>query len=1617
MGLALAAGVVVAQNDIGNTVESFIGSATGPADRTMVTSAGGVEVNSNSTSTIDSQGVAVGASASIVGLAGSGASALNNTDSTITAVVQNGATVGATGAVQIEATDAANIDSTVGAGAFSVGVVAVSIGVSLNNSTIGDTVNAYIGKATVTTSGGAVDVSATSTATIGGEAVATSVAAGIGGSGAGGESTSTDNVATQAYLATGANVATHGGQLNITSKATPQISAEADGGSLGLVSAGVMLSTATLNGPTRAYIGEGVTVNAGDVSVKSLSQDNGNTDAVTATTSLVNIGGVAIGVTNATASIEDTTEAFIGREAGTTPTNGPTTITVTGGSTLLVESNSTTTAQVNAPGGTAGLISVSSTSMNANVDGSTNAYLGGDVTFNAPTATVEAQSNNGGSTKATMVGVAAVAANVAQVEAENSRGVTAYVATGADVKAPTTTLTLQANSTESATANLNGGNGGLINVAVLLDSSTVSGTTQAYVPAGATVNLGGLNVKADVVGANANNNSTLVSIGLAAGAGTQSNATVSGSSIAYVNGNGSTLQVSGPLSISANATSGTMDGANVGAGGVLSAAGASATADDSESTKAYLAAGAALVGPGPVRITADGTAVPTINLTVGSGGVISGGGATATVNDTASTQAYMDTGSTIGTAANPSGSVTIAATGIDEGSNNVAVGSGGVLTGNGASVATNVNPTIRAYLANNAKIYSSGSVDVTATSTRAEAHATGTSIAVGGVAVGIPNVTATAAPTVKSYLSQGSVIGATGDVNVAAAAQDTPGQTLNDQIQGVDPTTGTITFPESGLNDGDLVQYNPEGDATPIQTPNGPLDPNRVYQAIVTGPNTLKLGATFAAVPIGPGVTSGVDPVHNAIDFSAPDQFETGDAVEYDTNGGGSISNELNPNAVYYVRTLTANSIELYQTKAAAQAGGNNEIPLDNLANAQGGQDIYLAITGPATSAPTGDELLAPGGASLRATRTPPGSGITTADAEGGAGGFAAFPFPSSTANLNPTVQAWVDATSVTAGGNVSILANTLSSVADTANNGCGGVVAVGEASATANYNGSARAFVGAINGSTIDATGVNIQAGGNIAVDSGEQVTTNVNSSTTSGGFIAGVDAEATSSVTTYSLAAIGANGLVSGNTVAVDAINPSLNENTDATADAFGVGASTTANTTNNATGSAVAHIYPNATVTGTQGVDVIANNDNFTNSQDPSTTNISLTPFLVFGGPTTNASFTTNVIGDAGATVTAGPRGVGPANLENKGALIALYVDAEDSGVSATESRTVVWNANVNLIDGVSPILVIGPNGNIVQASGLSVNDGPGNPTQTSGQITSSTIVVNDLAAANTGQALFVGANSVTNSANNPYPVFNVSNDYQAITIINQSSKDLEIQNIETATGTSTPMVQIDSPNVTKDTIPFKFSIVQSDQTVVDIENQNPNQTASNIILAGLIDNPLGKTTIVNVRGDILSTGPQAIVRTNSLTLKASGKIGASSNRVYADLVESTNPNTMTPMVPQLTATATTGNAYLSFTPRQAETSGGPVSVVINSITAGQQVDVLMQAGQTLPGVGKIYSGLVVTVVNTGVNPNTSTQGTYITFFHPDNPVGGALLPTRRSRLWLAITPSTPSPPAAM
>ena len=146
---------------------------------------------------------------------------------------------------------------------------------------------------------------------------------------------------------------------------------------------------------------------------------------------------------------------------------------------------------------------------------------------------------------------------------------------------------------------------------------------------------------------------------------------------------------------------------------------------------------------------------------------------------------------------------------------------------------------------------------------------------------------------------------------------------------------------------------------------------------------------------------------------------------------------------IYYVRNATANTFQLSATPTGPIISLNVGSPADIKgmhsfhkagiqfnSSSSGTQDLHIDFT----SNPAGnDELLGPGGVSLRTISPPPGNGISASSADGGEGGLAASGNPSAQTNVTATVQAYVAPRQLIAGGNVSI---TTDSTANTSSQG-----------------------------------------------------------------------------------------------------------------------------------------------------------------------------------------------------------------------------------------------------------------------------------------------------------------------------------------------------------------------------------------------------------------------------------------------------------------------------------------------------------------------------------------------------------------------------------------------------
>jgi hypothetical protein len=1246
------------------------------------------------------------------------------------------------------------------------------------------------------------------------------------------------------------------------------------------------------------------------------------------------------------------------------------------------------------------------------------------------------------------------------------------------------------------------------------------------------------------------------------------------------------------------------DSFDLGIGIIVSGAGSHTTAKAGRDVEAFVGpqAGGPLGSPttlniaGAVAVQAadfdlnnpNGTATQArVDATVGSGGFITAAAAVSDAVIDGTTTAYLGDGVAV-----RSGSLTVHATGVDEATDTALVGSGGGFAGNGTDTRADVTPTISAYLGDGDLVAVSGGVDVEAVSVHAEGHTRAESYGGGGLFLGIPEATTFTGAVVTADLGSGTVVLAGGDVTVRAAAHSDPTGVFNDQIQSVDPARGTITFPSHGLLDGDFVRYVPAGSATPLQTPLGPLDPSRAYRVIVVTPSKIKLGASFSADPLQvlatlKNVTNDpIDPLNpasgvyaggDAIKFSGPHGFQTGDAVVYENNGGPTIDGQATGGSTYYVKTIRADTVKLYPTLASATApyrtfnpssgdvsgntfefndqnfrtgdavtylapapvtfrttdvvrefniflgtesfinlpsigdlhegdlvayetndtngspigglvngnlyrvhfllgggvqlidpgtgfpvdlmpdksplvrgateelrkvsitglqdghtyyvtnataasfqladtpvhalqgiainfdasaaSGGHQIGRDGIALApgQGTQDLRLALVGPATNGPTGDELLAADGQSLRAINPPAGGGQSSAVAEGGSGaGVADLAFPNASLSMDPTVTSYVAASLVNAGGNVTIAAESFGNIESRANNAGGGVIYVSTANATARFGehgqpNTSQAFVGTEDSSgAVDATGVQIQAGGAFTLSSESALNADISSEADGGGFLSFTEADSTLDVTNNTESVVGSNAVIAARRVALTADVSSLHAHTRSNSDTGSVFGFANAFSDSNVNSTADVHIGGSARISGFEGVDVLAHNDQFDAGLDPTAHS-----FIVILGipidtsnpqPSSDDQFHTTIEADPGATILAGPRPPDSPLQEAPGYdSLALFVQAADVNLKdGSEDRTVTWAANVSILSGPAPELVVDENGNIVRAVNVSVNDG--GVIKTSGQIVGNVVDVNHITGGPGGQVLMQADDHITGGS--VTPLFDFIDNYDHVRIINLSARDLVLNGIDVINPGLPPLVHLDTPNLDST---FDFNITHTvSPTVVDVENDDATQRPSNVVLTGVIENPIGTTRIVNVRDDVLSGGPAVVVRTESLDVEASGSVGALSSRIDAELVESVDLATGALRPAQLTASARAGNVDLSLTGRRRDNLTTPFTLTINSLTAGGNVDVVINDSMQDPGAAGQVGGVTVEAPQQGI------ASAYFVDFNPDGD------PTQRAGL---------------
>src|SRR5262249_41838828 len=137
---------------------------------------------------------------------------------------------------------------------------------------------------------------------------------------------------------------------------------------------------------------------------------------------------------------------------------------------------------------------------------------------------------------------------------------------------------------------------------------------------------------------------------------------------------------------------------------------------------------------GTITIDADTVSNPNATVTLGAGGVVQHEAAVSDAIANGTTSAYVGDNTTIGNSNQAVNSLTVTALSTDVGTDTATLGSGGLGVGRGSDTEVHVTPTLITFLGQNVSANVAHDIQVVATSTSAEGHATANSY--GGGAAG-----------------------------------------------------------------------------------------------------------------------------------------------------------------------------------------------------------------------------------------------------------------------------------------------------------------------------------------------------------------------------------------------------------------------------------------------------------------------------------------------------------------------------------------------------------------------------------------------------------------------------------------------------------------------------------------------------------------------------------------------------------------------------------------------------------------------------------------------------------------------------------------------------------------
>ncbi|NER96837.1 MAG: hypothetical protein F6J86_23810, partial [Symploca sp. SIO1B1] len=1381
--------------------------------------------------TLDGQGY-VGA----LGLVGLGAQVvIFNEKSHQAAYIDDGANISQADTLQVTA----DAEQTLKAESIGGTAGGVAIGAAIARANVEGSTRAYLGDVNIGQGNGTVnDINIAANSTVSSEVTAFAVSAGTIVGGAGASAKSKVNPTIEAAIGDGANIAV-ANDINILSTSKTQTTTEAKGLSIGgLGSVGVSESIATMTPEVNAAIGQNANIDAGgDIVIQAIHNEGGETAFAQANPSAAGGIGAAIAA-DAKAEANAKISATVG--AGTIiNTDGDLALSANGTNKAITKTNGLSGAL---------LASVGVTAARANAGGTVEATMDGAV-IQAKNLSVSANAVGLSDTDNEVFTAAALSIGEPTVEAQTTTITKASIGNGINNTDITTTgnVIVQANAQTDAGATGSRKGGGLIDVGVVTAETTRNATVSAAINPEVSITAGGdINVQSthgqeveindgtfDLanVDNNANNPDTITF--------TQNHGLISGDQIVYNNNGGNSI---GGLENDRTYGVIRIDDQTVRLGGEFTGA----QIDDAKDTITFAQPHAFVTGDQVVYDNGGGANID---------GLVSGQTYFVRVIDDSTiklTETIQD--------ANLDPRNFIPATVIDSA---LTLNSHGFQTGDALTYRA---PEPDNSFAANQINYNSNVIDIAQgiTGSNPPTHDFNTGDAI-------------------LYETDNEAIGGlvNGQTYYIVRISNSQFQLAASLADAVAPFPQVIDLTESNSPGNQFITASSKRPIT------GLIDGNTYYAVQVNG-NQLRLAATQQDALLGNYInldTTGLTGEHSI-------GIEGVDLSTLDVAGNATFS-------IYHELDSSVASGANHQLEGAGGALA--------LATAPGGNGIAKAVADSSSINAVGASNAETKVSSTVNTGTTIGDGVTLA---GNNINIGATSFNLATATSrnfaaglgtggNGDTDVSVDNNSIaTIGNNASIQAlgtfklssqasQDLSSSSEA--KGVGGIgIALSENKLNLDYQSIANVGQGAqikTKAQNLDTPGE-----GDLVIEA-LTTDTNVNSKVSSlgagagGGSRALIDFSNGSSLTQVH---IDSGADLVGNTVSLKSQTQNLNVDLNARARAGGIGAGVRAESDFNFDNArSEVRLEDDASVSGLEKVNLSASNDNITskvkargevlavvgggnvdaiNKQDLAATVFTNpgskieTPELLVETDTTQVSNTTD------------------ASKRERGFVVIKTEESPDFTYNRTIDFSSILSAEPD------PELVINAEGEVICAHNVDIIDTDG---ETLGPVEAEEIIVDDIRNDTQMTAVFriptreFGPGEISGN-----PVFQET--YDTVNITNYSQKDLVINNIDVINDTIPNIIVEDGEVIRKDTFANEPVILPRllAPTLIDIQNHSE----SDVILNGLIENPHDTTRIVNTGGNILSTGPDAVIETRALELVSNqGGIGTIDDRINARLIQ--------------------------------------------------------------------------------------------------------------------------------